>query len=103
MINKVRYILSGDFISLKWTLRQIKLIGLIIALTTLYLFFGYRADRQQQRYTRLKKEVSELRNEYIALESERSQKTMESHIHNELKQRGSRLELNKQPLIHIDN
>ena len=75
---------------------------MVLGIAVLYLVMMFCTGRQQRRYTQLGREVTDLRNEYIALEAERSSTTLESSVYHRLQERGSELQPNNETLIRIE-
>lgn len=92
---------SGDIVLHRAIRKQFPLIGLIAALLFLLTLSRYHAGTQQQRYTRLKNEVKELRYEYLTISAQEASLTRQSEVSKALRERGSKLEPNNQPLIRV--
>lgn len=97
----LKQLLSGEFFRRDRIRKQYKLFALIILLVFIYINAGYNALRQQHEISNLRREVRELRFEYLTITAELAQSTKQSAITAELKQRNSKLIPNKTPVIRI--
>jgi len=94
-------VLSGEFLTREWFRKQYALFILIGALVFMYIFFGFQAQRQQHRLTSLQKELQARHFEQLTIEAELTGRTRQSAMTRELREQGSELKENKQPVIHI--
>jgi len=96
-------VMSGEILIREWCRKQYGICILIGALTFLYIFFGFQAQRQQHRLDEVKKELLTKHFEQLTIEAELTERTRQSTLSRELKEAGSELKENKKPVIHISN
>lgn len=101
MLQMIRKIMSGNFLIGDFFRHQARWLALVVGLLVVWMFSCMSAGRLQQRYSRTKKQVAELRYAYLDVEAERSDRTLESKVYEDLHAQGSELRPNTQPLLLI--
>lgn len=97
----LKQILNGEVFHRESFRQHSGLILLTAILLFIYILAGYNSAVQQRKATDLKQEVRELRYEYLTATAELTETTRQSHIAAELAQRGSKVGINKSPIIRI--
>lgn len=100
--DKWQQLLNGDIFRSSGVRKQYKLVLLIVGLVFIYIFAGYHADKQQRRLTDTKREVRDLKFQYLTVSAEYMQTTRQSAISKQLQERGSLLRENTKPVILIE-
>lgn len=93
--------LSGEIFRHEAVKQQYPLIGLILGLIFIYILGGYHSDRQQRQLSDLKREVRDRKFEYLTIRSQLVEQTRPSSIAAELKERGSKIQENKEPVVYV--
>ena len=101
MKHNLQQWLNGEIIRSETLRKQYKLALLIVGLIMIYIWAGYASDSQQRRLSDTKKEVRDLKFQYLTISATYMQMTRQSAVATELKQRGSRLTENTKPVILI--
>ena len=102
MIKLLRDILSGDIFATQWFRNQYKLIVLIYGLFFVYIYFGYQAERQQQKLNNLNKELQDAHFTQQTINAQVMTLTRQSSIARLLEERGSLLKESHQSAIKIE-
>ena len=95
--------LNGDKLRSKRFREQYPLIGLIVALTFLYILTGYQSAKQQHRLTDTKKEMLDAKFRYMTISAQLTNTTRQSQVIEVLKVNGSALQENTKPPTKILN
>lgn len=97
----IQHWLSGEIFRSERVKQQYPLIGLILALVFVYILGGYNSDRQQRQLSDIKREVRDLKYEYLTIRAQLVDMTRPSAVAAELKERGSQLKENQEPVIYV--
>lgn len=97
----LKQIMNGDFFRREEVKAQYPMAVLVAILLFLYILIGFAAGKQQRHLTDLRREVRELKFEYLTISAQLVETTRQSNVAAELKRRGSKLEPNKEPVIRI--
>jgi len=81
-------ILSGDFFSQDWVIRSAPLVIFIFLLTILAIGNNYIAQRKARHIDKVKREIKDLRDEYISSKSQLMYSTKMSEVAKKLESRG---------------
>lgn len=100
-ISIVQQILNGDFFTQGWVKKQYKIILLIVGLIFVYIYAGFKTERQHAQMARLRKELQDARFEELTISSHLTEFTRQSAITSQLQERGSQLHESKTPAIVI--
>jgi len=89
IINRIfKKILGDQFLSQEWVVKNAPLILLIFGLIILAIGNNYIAQRKSIRITKVKREIKDLRDEYISTKSQLMYSTKMSEIAKKLESRG---------------
>lgn len=83
--KKLQDFLSGNFTTKEFLKRQYPFFILIVGLLFFYVYLGHRSQAQQREIKHLRKEIKEARYEMLDLSAEYTQRTLPSHLQQELK------------------
>lgn len=87
--GNIKEILSGDILKRGWFRRQYKLVLLVAALIFVYIYAGYRSQRQQKHLSDLQRELQDAHFEQLTVNAQLVEQTRQSAVAAELKARGS--------------
>lgn len=93
--------LNGEILRSGRIRKHYKLLGLIAALTFIYILGGYHAMQQHHRLTDLKNEVKDAKYEYLTISAEKLESTRQSQIALKLEEKGSGIKQAKKPAVQV--
>lgn len=94
--------MNGEVLRSKSIQKYYKLAALIVVLIFVYILGGYHSMQQHRRLSDLKKEVKDIKFEYLTTSAERSELTRQSQVVQELRERNSDLKENKTPVMVVE-
>lgn len=97
----LKQIMNGDFFRRDEVKAQYPMVVLVAILLFLYILIGFAAGKQQRQLTDIRREVRELKFEYLTISAQLVETTRQSNVASELKRRGSKLEPNITPVTRI--
>lgn len=100
-LNTIQRLLSGEILQSNKLKEQRGELLLIAVLTFIYILGGYHTMQQQHHLSDLKKEVKDVKFEYLTVSAERSELTRQSQVVKDLRERESLLLENKTPVMEL--
>ena len=97
----LNYIMGGQFLTSEVITRNALLIGLIILYAFIYVGLRYEFEQDLLKKDRLTKELNELKNNLLTLESELSSSTRPTELEKLLTEKNSELKINTRPPFRI--
>ena len=97
----LNYIMGGQFLTSEVITRNALLIGLIILYAFIYVGLRYEFEQGLLKKDRLTKELNELKNNLLTLESELSSSTRPTELEKLLTEKNSELKINTRPPFRI--
>ena len=94
-------ILNGDIVTTDWFRKQYILLLLVGGLLFVYIYQGYVAQKQHYRMSELKKEIQDADYELMTMQATLTDLTRQSAVADALKERGSELKENSEPVIRL--
>lgn len=94
-------IMNGNIFRNQWMQQQYKLVTLIVVLIIVYIFQGYRSQRQMAYLVQVNKAIQDARYEYLTISAELSEMTRQSAISARLRESGSNVKESDTPAIRV--
>ena len=86
--RSIMNVLDGSFLSQDWVIRSAPLIGFVFLLTIAAIGNNYIAQRKAKQIDEVKREIKDLRDEYISSKSQLMYSTKMSEVAKKLQNRG---------------
>ena len=86
--RSIMNVLDGSFLSQDWVIRSAPLIGFVFLLTIAAIGNNYIAQRKAKHIDEVKREIKDLRDEYISSKSQLMYSTKMSEVAKKLQNRG---------------
>ena len=94
--------LSGDVLLKDKVNAQRPLALLICGLFVVYIFCGYRAQKQQKRLLELSRQIEDARFEQLTLSAQLVEQSRQSFVLKKLQENGSNIKVSNKPAIEIE-
>lgn len=100
-LSSIQAFISGEVLNREEVRRYYGIVIMIAVLALLYIFQGIRCQNEYRKLANLQKELKDAHYELITQQSKLTKLTQQSYLANELKERGSNLRTNQEPIKRI--